>query len=119
MGARRQDYAAVAPPHSYIHVDDFAHPRDLADYLRRLDADDALYNSYFRWKAGWRLRPDNYWCRLCTMLHAAEQQRYVTWYANYEDCWNGACHAYWADNGLWQTWTAPAGADGTDSILSS
>ena len=44
MGARREDYERVAPPHSFIHVDDFESPFQLAAYLKRLDKDEALYN---------------------------------------------------------------------------
>ncbi len=50
MGARPQDYARSAPRHSYIHVDDFAGPKQLAEYLHKLDQDDDLYNEYFQWK---------------------------------------------------------------------
>lgn len=48
MGARPEDYERAAPMHSYIHVDDFEGPRQLAEYLHRLDRDDAMYNEYFR-----------------------------------------------------------------------
>lgn len=50
MGARPSEYAAAAPHNSYIHVEEFAGPEELAAYLRRLDEDDILYNSYFKWK---------------------------------------------------------------------
>ena len=50
LGARPEDYAAVAPPKSYIHVDDFESPKQLAEYLLKLDRNDDLYNEYFRWK---------------------------------------------------------------------
>lgn len=107
MGARPEDYAAVLPPGSFIHVDDFRSARDLAEYLRRLDADDRLYNNYFRWKRTWTVRKDSYWCRLCAMLHAADIQRYVSWYSDYDSCWNGVCDASWTDDGgglQYQTW---------------
>ena len=48
MGARIQDYQAVAPHHSFIHVDQFYEPRDLAEYLLELDRDDEKYNQYFQ-----------------------------------------------------------------------
>lgn len=50
MGARASEYAALAPHNSYVHVEEFASPEELAAYLRRLDEDDNLYNSYFKWK---------------------------------------------------------------------
>ncbi len=50
MGARPEDYRRSAPEHSYIHVEDFAGPKELAEYLHKLDQDDDLYNEYFQWK---------------------------------------------------------------------
>jgi hypothetical protein len=50
MGARPEEYALVAPYHSYIHVEEFESPKEIAAYLNRLDMDDDLYNSYFQWK---------------------------------------------------------------------
>lgn len=50
MGARPQDYENVAPYKSYIHVDEFKGPKDLAQYLILLDNDDDLYNQYFQVK---------------------------------------------------------------------
>ncbi|XP_077000843.1 GDP-fucose protein O-fucosyltransferase 3 isoform X2 [Tamandua tetradactyla] len=35
---------------SAILVSEFPHPRDLASYIRRLDADDQLYEVYIEWK---------------------------------------------------------------------
>ena len=52
MGARPEDYARASPERSYIHVDDFAGPKELADFLHKLDQDDDLYNEYFQWKVG-------------------------------------------------------------------
>lgn len=49
MGARREDYERYAPKNSYIHVEEFASPKELAKYLHKLDQDDELYNSYFEW----------------------------------------------------------------------
>lgn len=50
MGARASEYAAAAPHNSYVHVEEFAGAEELAAYLHRLDEDDNLYNSYFKWK---------------------------------------------------------------------
>jgi len=50
MGARPEDYARSAPSHSYIHVDDFEGPKELADFLHMLSKDSKLYNQYFSWK---------------------------------------------------------------------
>jgi len=48
MGAHPDDYARAAPYRSYIHVDDFASPKALADYLHLLDQNPDLYNEYFK-----------------------------------------------------------------------
>jgi hypothetical protein len=48
MGARKEDYERSAPYKSFIHVDDFESPAELAAYLHKLDKDDALYNEYFQ-----------------------------------------------------------------------
>ena len=49
------DYAAFAPPHSYIRVADFQSPKDLADYLHLLDKNDALYMEYLNWRNKYRI----------------------------------------------------------------
>jgi glycoprotein 3-alpha-L-fucosyltransferase len=110
MGARPEDYAASLPPHSYIHVDDFRSPHDLADYLHVLDSNETLYNEYFAWKTGYTLANHSYWCLLCGLLHVAAEQRYVHWYPDYRLYWDGeggsVCSPKWsAHNGYrWQTW---------------
>ena len=48
MGARPEDYKRVAPDFSYIHVEDFSGPEELAKYLHQLDQDDEKYNQYFQ-----------------------------------------------------------------------
>ena len=50
MGAHPDDYKRQAPYHSYIHVDEYESPKELAEYLKKLDEDTDLYNSYFQWK---------------------------------------------------------------------
>ena len=91
MGARREDYEAMAPPHSFIHVDDFESPRELAAYLYRLDLDDDLYNSYFRWKGTGSFLNTKFWCRLCAMTHGLDEpharphvvEEVDTWWRNH------------------------------------
>lgn len=86
MGARPEDYQRSAPEGSYIHVDEFNNPRELAQYLHRLDKDNDLYNSYFKWKGTGEFINTYFWCRLCAMLHAPLTHR------NYEDVndwWRG------------------------------
>ena len=73
MGPSIQDYAAVAPPKSFIHVDSFDSPADLAKYLHLLDQDDALYNEYFAWKQQGDFIATKFFCRVCSLLHYSQQ----------------------------------------------
>ena len=49
-GAKKSDYIALAPPESYIFVDDFKTPVDLVQYLHYLDKNDTAYGEYFLWR---------------------------------------------------------------------
>ena len=46
MGAPKKTYERVAPPHSFIHVDDFVSPQKLAEYLHVLGEHDTLMIKY-------------------------------------------------------------------------
>ena len=50
LGAAAEDYHSVAPHGSYIHVDNFISPAQLAHYLHSLANNDTLYNEFFTWK---------------------------------------------------------------------
>lgn len=88
MGAAPEDYRRAAPPHSFIHVDDFESPKDLADYLLKLDKDDKLYNEYFAWKGLGELINTFFWCRVCTLAHDVENRGY-SWFEDAEKWWRG------------------------------
>ena len=49
-GPVRENYEAIAPPHSFIHVEDFNSSKDLVDYLNYLDRNDSAYAEYFAWR---------------------------------------------------------------------
>jgi hypothetical protein len=87
MGAAPEDYARVAPPHSYIHVDDFESPRHLAEYLHMLDKNDTLYNEYFRWKGSGEFINTFFWCRVCALLHDTSHP--PSWYKDIDQWWRG------------------------------
>jgi len=86
MGARPEEYALVSPYRSYIHVDEFGSPEELAAYLNRLDTDDDLYNSYFRWKGTGEIIDHQFLCRLCAMLHDDFPNKL---YRDVNDWWRG------------------------------
>ncbi|XP_033225394.1 glycoprotein 3-alpha-L-fucosyltransferase A-like [Belonocnema kinseyi] len=86
MGAHPTDYVKIAPYRSYIHVEEFQSPKELAEYLHQLDEDDELYNSYFKWKGTGEFVNTYFWCRLCAMLHDDSPPRY---YKNLHEWWDG------------------------------
>jgi len=49
-GARKADCLRVAPPHSFIHTEDFSSPDELGEYLLYLDANVTAYREYFAWR---------------------------------------------------------------------
>nr|XP_054753839.1 4-galactosyl-N-acetylglucosaminide 3-alpha-L-fucosyltransferase 9-like [Lytechinus pictus] len=81
FGPSRADYEAVAPPNSFIHVEDFETLQDLADYINLLDRNDHLYNKFFEWKKygsvvvsreQWLFEPKNM-CQVVRRLLADEK----------------------------------------------
>ena len=103
LGARPEDYQVAAPPHSYIHVDDFPSPKHLARYLHKLHKNDHLYNSYFRWKSTpGRFVDTKFWCRLCSMVNLASE--FPMWYQNVNDFWRGEGVCVKAEEKTWASW---------------
>ncbi|XP_057381512.1 glycoprotein 3-alpha-L-fucosyltransferase A-like [Daphnia carinata] len=88
MGAPRADYEKHAPEHSFIHVDDFASPKELADYLHQLDSNDTLYNEYFEWRETGQFINTYFFCRLCAMLHEAPHSPARS-YEDFNEWWRG------------------------------
>ena len=68
MGAHPDDYKRVAPPGSFIHVDQFQNPKALAEYLNHLNDNDDKYNNYFRWLQTGDFVDTKFWCRICSLL---------------------------------------------------
>merc|ERR1711923_193722 len=48
-------YEKVAPPHSYINIQDFGTVEELAEYILLLDRDTELHSRYFWWKYYYKL----------------------------------------------------------------
>lgn len=105
MGAPRVDYERAAPPESFIHVDDFESPRELADFLRAVAADRDRYNSYFRWHGIGEYIDTKFWCRLCALLHETRRTGHHSVYDRLGDWWNGrgTCLDTVADKS-WMSW---------------
>ncbi|KAL7642686.1 UNVERIFIED_CONTAM: hypothetical protein RMT77_007251 [Armadillidium vulgare] len=76
------DYASIAPPHSYINVEDFKTPKELANHLIYLDKNDTAYMEYFNWKKDYFLMNRLGWlshaisfCTLCQKLHSDKTEK--------------------------------------------
>ncbi|XP_018019008.1 4-galactosyl-N-acetylglucosaminide 3-alpha-L-fucosyltransferase 9-like [Hyalella azteca] len=77
MGPPKRDYEKLLPPKSFIHVDDFKNPEDLARYLTYLLNNPAEYQKYHDWRRRYRVlnehgyfqSPVYHICRLCEALN--------------------------------------------------
>ena len=87
MGPRREDYERLAPPESFIHVDDFKSAKELAAYLKKLANDEQLYYSYFKWKTMGRFIETKFICRLCAMLHKSHENQRIRMIPNIQSWW--------------------------------
>ena len=71
-----------APPHSYIDVQDFNSPKELATYLEIVGNHKELYNSYFWWKPFYNVEHQftatpfsTYFCNLCRKINEYDANR--------------------------------------------
>ncbi|XP_056289213.1 alpha-(1,3)-fucosyltransferase 7 [Pseudoliparis swirei] len=92
LGPPLDDYKAVALPHSFIHVDEFASVKDLGKYLQELAGDEKRYNEYFTWKRQWKVKLYTDWrerlCKICSQYNNLPQEKV---YSNLE-AWANANH---------------------------
>eukprot|EP00439_Symbiodinium_sp_Y106_P060771 s1891_g9.t1 len=77
-GLGRKDYEFLAPPDSFLHVDDFSSLEELAQTLLEIDADDTRYNRFHAWRQMQKVTTQtaNYrvaYCDLCERLHSGQQ----------------------------------------------
>ena len=59
------NYSRDTPPHSVVNARDFESPKDLANFLIHLAADEQRYRSYFKWKTHYKIVGGVHWflCR--------------------------------------------------------
>ncbi|CDW53394.1 Alpha (1,3) fucosyltransferase C [Trichuris trichiura] len=104
----RKIYEAIGPNNSFIAADDFKSPKELADYLKRLDKDVDQYLKYFEWmnhaeSVGYKLRYETGFCKLCSKLQEQQKDWIATpsktaknltaWYKK-----PGTCHPQYGKN---------------------
>ncbi|XP_065558166.1 alpha-(1,3)-fucosyltransferase 7-like isoform X2 [Artemia franciscana] len=94
MGPTKLQYELFAPANSFIHVDDFESPKELANYLLKINDNSSLYNSFFEWKAkfkqlnehGYFGIPNFHYCRICEALNYNSKEQRV--YDDLEKFWD-------------------------------
>jgi len=90
MGAELEEYQRVAPQNSFIHVNQFKGPKELAEYLHVLDQDDKQYNEYFKWKGTGEFINTRFFCRVCSLLHDYQKRpKEKSHYQNINSWWRG------------------------------
>ncbi|XP_056887716.1 alpha-(1,3)-fucosyltransferase 7-like isoform X1 [Takifugu flavidus] len=81
LGPSRATYEALAPPGSFIHVEDFSSPAALAAHLKHTAADRRAYDEYFQWHQSHRVQAYTDWrerlCQICVRYpHLAARKTY-------------------------------------------
>ena len=79
-GRSRTDYDKAAPPHSYIHVNEFPSVAELAQKLEYLSKNETAYKEYFWWTEHYQVSSlwDHYvsaQCDLCEKMNLAHRKR--------------------------------------------
>ena len=100
-GLSKQDYEKIAPPHSFLHIDDFLNVQELMETLNKLSKNPDAYHSYFWWKEYYDVTiyktedPNNFIntrakCQFCDLLHIpyfyASKNAFD--YRNFKNYWN-------------------------------
>lgn len=97
MGAEESDYQRIAPKQSYIHVNQYKTPEDLAKYLNYLINDSGKYLTYLQWREHTEIQMIKYgsWttllCPLCEMAYevpvtSSTRLNFTSWFNPTIDC---------------------------------
>ncbi|KAM4618079.1 4-galactosyl-N-acetylglucosaminide 3-alpha-L-fucosyltransferase FUT6-like [Discoglossus pictus] len=74
LGPPRENYERFISPDSFIHVNDFKSPKELADYLLKLAKDNARYQQYFKWRSRFHPTESTSWVtHYCKMGKALKE----------------------------------------------
>ncbi|GJQ72278.1 hypothetical protein Trydic_g3368 [Trypoxylus dichotomus] len=102
MGATKSNLEKLLPYRSYISVEDFATPRDLATYFLYLNKTPSELISYFAWKSKYTISNEHgyfksksyHYCRMCEGLNYNSKKTKI--YNHLEAFWNKEnCYAAW------------------------
>ena len=84
-GPKRENFQRVAPPNSFIHLDDFQSIKDLAQTLQMIATDRNLFAKYHSWRRFYDVYYeakdlDPY--RFCELCYRLNNNRKRIWYEN-------------------------------------
>ncbi|XP_074484257.1 4-galactosyl-N-acetylglucosaminide 3-alpha-L-fucosyltransferase 9-like [Sebastes fasciatus] len=81
LGPQRQNYEEYIPPDSFIHVDDFSTPKELAERLLYLDQNHTEYMRYFRYTSRYKVKFSKFGiehsCKTCKYLQNHKEYQAV------------------------------------------
>ncbi|CAF4844904.1 unnamed protein product [Pieris macdunnoughi] len=77
MGPKNDDCAKILPPNSFLHVDNFNGPDNLADYIKFLSENEHIMLEYHRWRNDFKIVSEHgyfgtksfHYCRVCEALN--------------------------------------------------
>ena len=95
-GGGSEAYKSVLPPNSYIDMERFNSPKEVAEYLKLLQSNDTLYQQYFKWKSAYGFGTFNIVDlsgRTCQYLHDTKNTGpHVVDLMEFADDRRAACH---------------------------
>ncbi|CAF0756409.1 unnamed protein product [Adineta steineri] len=93
-GPERENYVRIAPPNSFIHIDDYSSDDKLAKTLYSIATNRSLYEKYHYWRRYYDiyyeakdLEPYRF-CEICCRLNTNKQR---IWYENINDWFLEKC----------------------------
>ena len=93
-GPERESFARIAPPNSFIHINDYKTDAELAEALNLIATNRTLYGKYHSWRRYYDVYyeakdVDPYrFCELCYRLNTNKQR---IWYENINDWFLEKC----------------------------
>ncbi|CAF0840676.1 unnamed protein product [Didymodactylos carnosus] len=93
-GPSREHYLRIAPPNSFIYVDDYKNKEDLANHLFKIASNQTEYEKYHKWRQHYHVKylaedVDPYrFCELCYRLNTINDR---IWYENMNDWFLEKC----------------------------
>ncbi|XP_031421423.1 alpha-(1,3)-fucosyltransferase 7-like [Clupea harengus] len=79
LGPPREQYEAVMPKDSFIHVNDFSSVEELGHFLKTLAEDKERYATYFNWRLNSTFSFFTDWreelCKICPQVRSLQRQK--------------------------------------------